>query len=418
MSRRLKIAAAGAAGAAIIAAGAVPALAGEGAKDRPAVTHEQDAARGQLISARYLGTKSAEEVRAWLATEGFDASSVRYGVDSYRLIYRTVDARGRATVASGLFVLPRNGERKLRTVSYTHGTMSYIADAPSMAQDVWGPGPAVTYGAAGFAAAAPDYLGLGEGPGVHPWKDVPTETSASLDMLRAARQFTLREHRELDGRVFVTGFSQGASSALGLARALQDGADPHFRLRAVAPISGGYDFGGVELPALLDGRVDPKTSVAYLSYLLTSWNRIHGGSYGKPSDVFKEPYASHVEKYFDGTTPGQVMLKGLPGTPDELLTARGFEVLRHPSGTFAKALQVDGEVCTAWTPRVPLRLYKITNDDQAVTANTDHCAAGFRARGVDAPVVDVGDKVYGGSRHLGSNLAGTALAVRWFAGLR
>ncbi|MBD2898944.1 hypothetical protein amrb99_79210 [Actinomadura sp. RB99] len=418
MTRRLRIAAAGAAGAAIIAAGAVPALAGEGTKDRPAATHGQAAARGQLISARYLGTRSADEVRAWLATEGFDASSVRYGVDSYRLIYRTVDARGRATVASGLFVLPRNGERKLRTVSYTHGTTSYIGDAPSMAQDVWGPGPAVTYSAAGFAAAAPDYLGLGEGPGVHPWKDVPTETSASLDMLRAARQFTSREHRELDGRVFVTGFSQGASSALGLARALQDGADPHFRLRAVAPISGGYDFGGVELPALLDGRVDPKTSVAYLSYLLTSWNRIHGGIYGKPSDVFKEPYASRVEKYFDGTTPGQVMLKGLPGTLGELLTPRGFEVLRHPSGTFAEALRVDGEVCTAWTPRVPVRLYKITNDDQAVTANTDHCAAAFRARGAGVPVVDVGDKVYGGSRHLGSNIAGTALAVRWFSGLR
>ncbi|MWA00279.1 lipase [Actinomadura sp. LD22] len=371
-----------------------------------------------MISARYLGTRSAAEVRAWLPTEGFDASSVRYGVDSYRLIYRTVDARGRATVASGLFVLPRNGERELPTVSYTHGTASHIADAPSMAQDVWGPGPAVTYGAAGFAAAAPDYLGLGEGPGVHPWKDVPTETSAALDMLRAARQFTLREHRELDGRVFVTGFSQGASSALGLARTLQDGADPHFRVRAVAPISGAYDFRGAELPALLDGRVDPKMSVAYVSYLLTSWNRVHGGIYGKPSDVFKEPYASRVEKYFDGTTPGQVMLKGLPGTLDELLTPRGFEVLRHPSGTFAKALQVDGEVCTAWTPRVPLRLYKITNDDQAVTANTDHCVAGFRARGVAAPVIDVGDKVYGGSRHLGSNLAGTALAVRWFAGLR
>jgi hypothetical protein len=414
---RMTILAAGAAGAAVIAAGALPALAGEGAKDRPAVTHEH-VARGELVSVRYLGAKSADEVRAWLATEGFDASSVRYGVESYRLIYRTVDARGRATFASGLFVLPRNGARKLRTVSYTHGTTSYIADAPSMAQDVWGPGPAVTYGAAGFAAAAPDYLGLGEGPGVHPWKDVPTETSASLDMLRAARQFTQGKGRTLDGQVLVTGFSQGASSALGLARALRDGADPYFRVRAVAPISGGYDFRGAELPALLGGGLDPKMSVAYVSYLLTSWNRIHGGIYEEPSELFQEPYASRVETYFDGTTPGEVMLKGLPATLDRLLTPRGFEVLRHPSGTFAEALRVDGEVCTGWAPGVPVRLYKITDDDQAVTANTDHCAAAFRARGVDAPVIDVGDKVYGGSRHLGSNLAGTALAVRWFAGLR
>lgn len=75
----------------------------------------------------------------------------------------------------------------------------------------------MTFGAAGFAAVAPDYLGLGKGPGAHPWKDVPSETSASLDMLRAARQFVPREGRILDGRVLATGFSQGASSALGLA---------------------------------------------------------------------------------------------------------------------------------------------------------------------------------------------------------
>ncbi|MFD0690579.1 alpha/beta hydrolase family protein [Actinomadura fibrosa] len=407
--------------AALIGAAAVPALA-DGPAPGPAAAQQGSAqtrvARGELVSARHLGGMSAEKVRTWLAEEDFDAASVRYGVDTYRLVYRTVDTRGRATTASGLLVLPRSADRRLSTVSYTHGTASLKADAPSMAEDVWGPGPAVTYGSAGFAAVAPDYLGLGEGPGVHPWKDVPSETSASLDMLRAAHQFVPRKGRTLDGQVFVTGFSQGASSALGLARALQGGADPRFRLRAVAPIAGAYDFRGAELPALLDGKLDPKMSVAYVSYLLVSWNRIHGGLYRTPSDLFQEPYASHVEKYFDGTTPGQVMLEGLPDTVDELLTPRGFALLRHPSGTLAAALRVDAEVCTAWTPRVPVRLYRISRDEQAATVNSDHCAAAFAARGAAVPVVDVGEKTYGGSRHLGANLAGTALAVRWFASLR
>lgn len=402
------------AAAAITAAGAAPASAGP--FERPAAAR-QGAARGQVVSATHLASMSADRVRAWLASEDFDTASVRHGVDTYRLVYRTVDARGRATTASGLAVLPRGRDRRLATVSYTHGTTSYKPDAPSTADDVWGPGAAVTYAAAGFAAVAPDYLGLGLGPGVHPWKDVPSETSASLDMLRAARHFAPRAGRVLDGRVFVTGFSQGASSALGLARALQDGADPHFQVRAVAPISGAYDFRGAELPALLNGDVSPKMSVAYTTYLLTSWNRVHGGVYESPTELFREPYADRVEKYFDGTTPGPVMLGGLPDTLDELLTPRGFEVLRHPSGTFAEALRVDAEVCTAWTPRVPVRLYKMAGDEQAVTANTDHCAAAFRDRGAAAPVVEVGDRLYGGSRHLGSNLAGTARIVRWFGGL-
>ncbi|MER7546915.1 hypothetical protein ABTW95_28305 [Spirillospora sp. NPDC127506] len=141
------------------------------------------------------------------------------------------------------------------------------------------------------------------------------------------------------------------------------------------------------------------------------------GIYASPREVFQEKYADRVEGYFDGTTPGPVIIEGLPDTLGELLTPRGSETLRHPSGAFAEALRVDAEVCTAWTPRVPVRLCKEAGDEQAATANTDHCAARLRRRGVDVPVVDVGDTIYGGSRHLGSNLAGTARIVRWFAAL-
>ncbi|WP_131741575.1 alpha/beta hydrolase family protein [Actinomadura roseirufa] len=415
----------GTAAAAVAAGSAVPAFAQDGSAPsrRPdsgaaVTTPGVSQRRGEPVSVTPLKHMSAEEIRTWLAGEKFDTESVRYGVDTYRIVYTTVDTRQRATTASGLLVLPRNGTRRLRTVSYTHGTTSYKPDAPSRSEGVFSPGPAITYGAAGFAAVAPDYLGLGMGPGVHPWKDVPSETSASLDMLRAAGRFVPRAGRSLDGQVLVTGFSQGASSALGLARALQEGAEPRFRLRALAPISGGYDFRGAELPSLLNGELPPKMAVAYVSYLFTSWNRIHGGLYRTPSELFQEPYAGRVEGYFDGTTPGPVMLKGLPGTLDELLTPQGFALLRHPTGTFAEALAVDAEVCTAWTPRVPTRLYKISQDDQATTDNTAHCEAGFAARGRRVPVIDVGDRTYGGSRHLGSNLAGTTLALRWFAGLR
>ncbi|MFD0903953.1 hypothetical protein [Actinomadura sediminis] len=377
-----------------------------------------DARRGGVVSVRHLGGMTAAEVGPWLAGGGFDTASVRYGVDAYRLVYRTVDAHGRPTTASGLLALPRTGERRLRTVSYTHGTTSYKPDAPSVADDVWARGPAVAFGAAGFAAVAPDYLGLGEGPGVHPWKHVPSETSAALDMLRAARAFAPRRGHVLERDVLVTGFSQGASSALGLARALQEGADRRFRVRAVAPISGAYDFRGSELPALLSGEIAPKLGVAYAAYLLTSWNRIFGGVYGEPSELFRAPYAGRVEKYFDGTTPGPVMLRGLPGTLGELLTPRGLELLRHPSGTFAEGLRVDAEVCTAWTPRAPVRLYRMDGDEQAVTANTAACAAAFRGRGAPVSVVDVDVRLHEGSRHLGSNVAATGMAARWFSRLR
>jgi hypothetical protein len=170
------------------------------------------------------------------------------------------------------------------------------------------------------------------------------------------------------------------------------------------------------LPALLRGELDPKASVVYTAYLLVSRNRLHH-LYGSYDEVFQAPYADRVDKFFDGSTPGQEMFMGLPDTIGQLLTQRGFELLRHPTGPFARALRVDGAVCTDWTPRAPIQLYKISADEQATTANTGHCAAALRSHGVNVPVVDVGDQTYHGSRHLDSNLSGTAQVTRWFTAL-
>ncbi|WP_143060332.1 hypothetical protein [Streptomyces sp. TLI_105] len=59
-----------------------------------------------------------------------------------------------------------------------------------------------------------------------------------------------------------------------------------------------------------------------------------------------------------------------------------------------------------------------TGDEQAVTANTEHCQAALLRSGVVAPVVDLGSVEYHGSRHLGSNVEATSAIVRWFSELR
>jgi hypothetical protein len=387
-----------------------------------AMAQSEPAGRGRLAAAPVrLRTLSADQARTELRNAAFGPGTVRYGVDLYRLLYRTVDTGGRPTVASGLVVLPRGGVRRPRLVSFTHGTQNYRDDAPSVGGDDFATAPPITFGAAGFAAAAPDYLGLGKGTGTHPWMDVPSETTASLDMLRATRQFMTEKGRAPQPRILVTGFSQGASAALGLARALQDGADPGFRLGAVAPISGAYAFRDAEIPALLAGsqagsEIDAKLAVAYTTYLLVSWNRLHH-LYDSPRTVFAAAYADKVDKLFDGTTPGQKMLTTLPDTVDQLLTPRGFDLLRHPSGAFARALSVSDATCTGWVPRVPVRLYYATGDEQAVTANTRRCLAAFHASGTDPASVDLGAHDYFGSRHLGTAVGGTEAVVRWFTRL-
>jgi hypothetical protein len=246
-----------------------------------------------------------------LAVKRLDEIAARYGVRTYRLVYRTVDAHGSPTEASGLLALPITRARQLPVVSFTHGTESNRDDAPSEQPSGFEPAPAYTYASAGFATAAPDYLGLGTGPGLHPWMDVPSETTAALDMLRAARAFAGRDGHSLDRRVMVTGFSQGLRR-LGLGRALQGGVDPWFRLGALAPISGAYDFQHAEIPAILDGelarlapdpRLGAKYGVIYVAYLLVGLDRVRPVD-GMPDKIFKVPFSRTIRNLFDGVHTG------------------------------------------------------------------------------------------------------------------
>jgi hypothetical protein len=381
--------------------------------------------RGQLVSVtplRSLPTVAA--VRSELTGDDFDASSVRFGIRSYRLVYRTVDAFGRPTTASGLMVLPDRRARQLSVVSYDHGTESSRKDAPSESPTGSEPAPAYTFASAGFAAVAPDYLGLGTGPGLHPYMDLPSETTATLDMLRAVRQYEAGHGVTLRRDVLATGFSQGASAALGLGRALAHGADPYFRIGAMAPISGAYDLPGAEVPAILDGdlvRLNPdhqlgeKYTVLYAAYGLVGLNRVHR-FYSSPSQVFQAPYASTIETLLDGNHTGDQLFAGTPGQLSQLLTPHGYALLRHPTGALAAALRIDSSQCD-WAPRVPTRLYYATDDEQAVNANTFHCQAAFGVHGATIPTVNLGTPDYAGSRHSGSGAAGTGQIVRWFGQL-
>jgi hypothetical protein len=365
--------------------------------------------RGTLVSVVKLRHLTRRQVAAELTAASYDPAAVKYGVTLYRLVYRTIDERGRATTASGLVVLPQRPARHtLTTVSYGHGTQLFRGNAPSVTKDAWETAPPITYASAGFAAVAPDYLGLGLGPGFHPWLHAPSEVTASVDMLRAARAFTAKSGRVLGPDVVVTGFSQGASVTMATARALQEGQVPGFRLSAMAPVSGAYDFGDSEIPAMLDGRISPSWSVPYLSLFFVSWNRQHG-LYDSPREIFKAPYHRIVPGLFDGNHTGEEVVSALPRSLDRLLTDRAGQMLRHPDKRLAAALQVADATCD-WAPQVPIRLYATTADEQAHYTNTLACQSALADHGVRAPIIDVGDTDHGDS-----NVRATAKIVRWLS---
>ncbi|MBF6215223.1 alpha/beta hydrolase [Nocardia puris] len=361
------------------------------------------AARGEVVSVAPILRMTTDDVTAYLA-ERTITTPVRNGVDVYRVVYRTVDPFGADTTASGVVVLPRTESPTVRVVSYAHGTIVRKDEAPS-ADGENDRARAILFAATGYAAVAPDYLGLGEGPGTHPYAHVPTEASASVDLLRAARAVAADEGRALDPGVLVTGFSQGGQAAMALAADLHRDPSSGFTPAAVAAVAGPYAIREVQTPAALDGRITPRTAALYMAYWITAMNRVHH-FYDDPAEAFLPPYDGRVEALFDGEHDIVAVATSLPASPQQLLTPAYLDWAREPSGAALRAMAESDAVCE-WTPAVPVRLYASQADRSVPAANTEACLrtlGGDRAEAVDLGQVD----------HGGSVLVALPRILEWF----
>ncbi len=393
-------------GGSLVVAGAGWAVGGE---TQAVAASTDDGWRGSVVSVTPVVRMSRTDVRRYLGKEDprLGSPQARRGVSGFRVLYRTISPSGRPIVASGVVVLPRDDAKVLRAVSFTHGTHTGRDSAGSVAEDGQSRVAAIYYAAAGYAGVAPDYLGLGLGEGKHPYMDAASEASASLDMLRAARTVAGRQGRRLDRRVLVTGFSQGGHAAMALGRQLHQSADPYLRLGALAPVSGPYDP-HVQIPASLDGSLDPRGSAFYLAYATVAWNRLHR-IYEKPSEVFQAPHDTAMERLFDGRHDEQEIFPQLPTSPEQLLTSRYLARLRQPSGGLLRAFQAVDGTCD-WAPRAPVRLYAAAGDEQVSFGNTHSCIRTLRRHGARPQVVAYGADV----QHIDTLYRGLTDTLRWF----
>lgn len=359
--------------------------------------------RGEVVSVTPVLSMTETETSDFLAERALEAP-VRNGVEASRVEYRTIDAAGQPTTATGLLVLPSTDTERLHIVSYGHGTILRKDEAPS----VGGAGDrarTIMFAATGDIGVAPDYLGLGEGPGRHPYAHAPTEASASLDLLRAARTLAEQRGHTVDSEVYIVGFSQGGQAATALGREVHDNPDTGFTVGALAAISGPYDIREAQTPAAFDGRVGPRAAVVYLAYWITAMNPIYH-VYEDPSEAFLPPYDKHVEELFDGYHGVFDLAGSLPETPQELLTPRFLAWGLAPTGPALQAMNDSDGTCD-WTTDAPVRLYVSTADRAVSSTNTDECLENLRGQHVER--VDLTPMDHGATAR-----AAIAQTVQWF----
>lgn len=367
--------------------------------------------RGTLIGAvgvaRLSALQTQHAIGGWKEerTLHLDTSAVEDGVDAYRLTYRTVAPDGTTpTTASGLVVLPAHPRPSSRLVQWDHGTTIDRHDAPSTGDDSDARRTAYLFAGSGAIAVAPDYLGLGTGPGRHPYNHRPSEVTASLDMLNAARAFVIGRSLRFDPRVLVAGFSQGGKVAVAVGAALQAGAAPGLALGALAGIAGPYDLQHAQTPK--ERTLDPYGVTFSLAYTALAWNPVFG-VFDRPSQVFRPPYDRTLPRLFDGRHSQAEVFAGLD-VPGRVFTTSFLRRVAHPDGGLLRGEQTSDGACR-WAPGAPTRLYAARADEQVAFLNTQHCQRDFATAGADVPVIALGHH-----GHFGSAILATNQVARWF----
>lgn len=202
--------------------------------------------RGRLDGAIDLGVVTPAQIVAGLQKPDTRAPAVTpvYAVANHRIIYRTVDGRGRELTASGLVSVPvKPAGASSPVISYQHGTIFTNAEAPSM--HAAGDEAAVIMASLGYIVVAADYVGFGASKGEeHPYLLSAPSAAAVLDLLTAAGSWRRAQGVPDNGQLFLVGYSEGGYATLAAHRAMQTERHPDLaRLVLSVPGGGPYDVG-------------------------------------------------------------------------------------------------------------------------------------------------------------------------------
>ena len=302
------------------------------------------------------------------------------GVSVYKLRYATTDAFGEPTVASGALVLPDTPECYHALACYMHGTILERDNVPSrLSSEIL-----VGYflGAYGYVAVLPDYLGLGDSPGMHPYIHADTEASASLDMLRAAREFCEQQDMLLNGQLFLAGYSQGGHACMATHKLIEEQHADEFTVTASAPCSGPYDVSGVQAQVMVD--TVPYPAPYYLPYVLFAYREVYPWLYDSWDEVLQEPWATVLPPLFDGTHSSAEVDAVMPSVPSQILQDSVLQAFSNdPDHPFRLALQEND--LYDWAPQAPVRMLFCEADSHVFYENSMVALDAMNANG--APFV-------------------------------
>lgn len=357
--------------------------------------------RGNLIGVSTdKGTQTITELNKTIADNGLQAltGTAKCDVKVVQINYQTPGVQpGEMTNASAAVLVPSGDDPSckgpLPLLAFARGTKldkkhtnADLNDSSTMLLMTF-------FASQGYAVVATDYLGYAlSGYPYHPYMHADTEASAVIDSIRAARKVAPSLGLALNGKIMVSGYSQGGHAAMATQRAIERDNAGEFNLVAAAHLAGPYNVS----QALIDGVANPILGVQkYVPFQVTAWQKIYGNLYSNVSDVFNAPYASFIEALLPAANyPADLaVLPSATTAPtvarDTVFKAAYLNDLATNSNN-ATAVAARKQDLLGWNPKAPTTLCGGSGDPTVkFSVNAQVLYDDFHSRGVTVSLVDV-----------------------------
>ena len=317
-----------------------------------------DAPHGSLIDTPALITtlsKAQLDASPLVALSG----KAKCDVKVISLNYVTPGAKGETSNASGVLLLPTGADCSAAAplVAYAKGTDVQKPRTLTNPTDGETGLLAAMYAGQGYAVVATDYLGFAKSNySYHPYLHADSEATTVIDSIRAARNAALTLGASLNGKVMLTGYSQGGHASMAAHRAIEKSLSSEINVVAGAHLAGPYNLSGsMKLTDAIAGYQ------FFVPYLITAWQKIYGNLYSDVKTAFKAPYSDWIETLLPNPTLTYTTLVTsgkLPGmngeTPNQARDALfqpafTSDILTNPNNaTFLAAQKND---LLDWTPQ-------------------------------------------------------------------
>lgn len=330
-----------------------------------------------------LASYSTSIIKQDFTTYGVTAmnESVKYDVALYKVTYKTV-LDGDTIVASGTVSVPVGiGKKdKFPIISYQHATMVAQREAPSVGyEDLMN--KVVNYVASmGYIVATSDYIGFGATSAMsHPFFQKEILNHVVVDFIRAAREFVSIEGvSKANGKIFMLGYSQGASVTLDALSAIENELiNADIKVNAAACGGGAYDLLLMQNTMLAQARYEQPY---YMAYMLESCKE-YGNLDIDYSEIYNERYAKKIPGIVDGIKSGSEINAELSEVVEELFT-ENYRFNHATDSVFEDLNALLAENSTqAWKNTASIRLYHGMQDvwikgDQSIQMEKAFKAAG------------------------------------------